>query len=57
MDNNIVIVTDSGSDLPLEYIESNNITAPGLTCLLGGKEYTDDFGKTLSHLNTNIVVT
>lgn len=44
-----VIMIDSGSDLPLNYVERNGLHALGLTCLFKGKEYEDDFGKTLGY--------
>lgn len=44
-----VILTDSSSDLPLKFIEDNKIPALGLICQFKGKEFVDDFGKTLSH--------
>ena len=42
----VVIVTDSTCDLPLSYIQDNNIEFLGLTVLLEGKEMTDDLGET-----------
>jgi len=44
---NTVIFTDSTCDLPLSYIQNNNIEFLGLTVLLQGKEMTDDLGQTL----------
>lgn len=44
---NTVIFTDSTCDLPLSYIQDNNIKFLGLTVLLQGKEMTDDLGQTL----------
>lgn len=49
MINNTVLVIDSSSDLPREYIEKNNLTALGLTFYFDGNEIEDDFGKTLSY--------
>jgi DegV family protein with EDD domain len=46
---NTIVTTDSSSDLPLEYVEKNNIPALGLICHLEGQEYVDDFGKTLTY--------
>ncbi|MFL0270017.1 DegV family protein [Candidatus Clostridium radicumherbarum] len=43
------IITDSCCDLPYEYIENNNISYVSLTCNFKGKEYMDDFGKSLSY--------
>ena len=42
-----VIFTDSTCDLPLSYIQNNNIEFLGLTVLLQGKEIIDDLGQTL----------
>lgn len=44
-----VVVTDSCCDLPLEYIERKNIPFVSLTCNLIGKEYKDDFGKSMNY--------
>lgn len=44
-----VIMTDSGSDLPLSYVEENKIPVIGMAYQLKGSEYIDDFGKTLSY--------
>lgn len=41
-----VLITDSCSDLPLEYIESNNIIYMSLTYEINGEEFKDDFWKT-----------
>lgn len=46
-----VILVDSSSDLPRSYIDENNIPNVGLTCRLQGKDYVDDFGKTLAYEN------
>ncbi|MBU5593419.1 DegV family protein [Clostridium sp. MSJ-4] len=46
---NIVIITDSSCDLPLDYITENKIPALGLVCNFKGKDYIEDFGKTLDH--------
>lgn len=46
---NTVIIIDSSCDLPLEFIEKNKIPFLGLVCHLDGKEYVDDFGKTLTY--------
>lgn len=45
----IVIVTDSTCDLPLSYIEANNIKFLGLTVLIDNKEFIDDLGQTLPY--------
>lgn len=44
-----VIMTDSCCDLPGDYIENNNIPFVSLTCSFKGKEYVDDFGRSLSY--------
>lgn len=44
-----VLVLDCCCDLPLEYVEKNNIPVLSLTVNLNGKEYKDDLGKTLSY--------
>lgn len=47
--NNIIIMTDSSCDLPLEYIKTNNIPYLGIACNFKGQEYLEDFGKTLKY--------
>ncbi|KPU45964.1 DegV domain-containing protein [Oxobacter pfennigii] len=44
-----VILTDSCSDLPLSYVEENNIHVIGMAYNFKGQEHIDDFGKTLSY--------
>jgi len=44
-----IIITDSCSDLPLEYIENNNIFTLGFSVFFKGKEFQDDLGKTLKY--------
>jgi len=44
-----VIMTDSSSDLPLSFIEGNEIPYVSLICHFRGKEYYDDFGKSLDY--------
>jgi DegV family protein with EDD domain len=44
-----VILIDSCSDLPREYIEKNNIPSIGLTVNFKGQQIVDDFGKTISY--------
>lgn len=44
-----VILVDSCSDLPLEYIEKNNVVYIPFTYEIGGTEYNDDFGKTVNY--------
>lgn len=43
-----VIITDSCSDLPLAYVEEHQIPVVNLMYHLNGKDYVDDFGKSLS---------
>ncbi|CAM2978483.1 DegV family protein [Hathewaya histolytica] len=43
------IITDSCCDLPIEYIENNNISYVSLSLRFMGKEYKDDFGKSLNY--------
>ncbi|MBK5240886.1 DegV family protein [Clostridium sp.] len=40
-----ILVIDSGCDLPLGYIEQENIVALGLICNFKGEAIQDDFGK------------
>jgi len=40
----IILVIDSGCDLPLEYIRQDNIVPLGLVCNFKGKALEDDFG-------------
>lgn len=44
-----VIFADSSSDLPLSFIENNNIPYCGLICHMNDGDYVDDFGKTLHY--------
>jgi len=44
-----VLLIDSCSDLPREYVEENKIPFIGYNCNLSGKDYIDDFGKTLAY--------
>ncbi|WP_027624980.1 DegV family protein [Clostridium lundense] len=46
--NKFTIMTDSCCDLPIDFIERNNIPFVSLTCNFNEKEYYDDFGKSLS---------
>ncbi|MBU3183105.1 DegV family protein [Clostridium psychrophilum] len=41
----IILVIDSGCDLPLEYIKQDNIVPLGLICNFKGKAIKDDFGE------------
>lgn len=49
MNTDTVIVIDSSSDLPLEYVEKNNLIYLGLSINIGDKLFYDDFGKTLTY--------
>lgn len=44
-----VILIDSCTDLPFEYIEENNVNVVNFVCNFRGREYSDDFGKTLGY--------
>ncbi|MEY7999495.1 DegV family protein [Clostridium sp. Mt-5] len=44
-----IIMTDAGCDLPGSFILENNIPFLGLICHFKGKDYEDDFGKSLSY--------
>lgn len=44
-----IIITDSCSDLPLEYIEENNLHVLSFNVLFKGQEFQDDLGKTLKY--------
>ncbi|MFA5537336.1 MAG: DegV family protein [Bacillota bacterium] len=44
-----IILTDSCSDLPYEYIEKNQIEVTYLHFLLNGKDYPDDLGQSLPY--------
>jgi len=48
MNKNIVLVVDSASALPLEFIEQENIIGAPIICHFKGKDVEDDFGKTLN---------
>lgn len=45
----IILMTDSASDLPLEYIKENNIDYVSLSVNIKGDFIKDDFGQTLKH--------
>jgi len=47
--NNIVLLTDSSSDLPRKFIDTNNIPFVSLVCNYKGQEWKDDFGQSLSY--------
>ena len=40
------IMTDACCDLPLEFVEENNIAIINMTININGKEHVDDLGKT-----------
>lgn len=44
-----VLLIDSSSDLPIEFVENSDLRVLGLTCKFKGQEYEDDFGKTLNY--------
>ncbi len=44
-----IIFTDASCDLPRNFIDKNNIPFLGLMCNFKGKDWEDDFGKTLSY--------
>lgn len=44
-----VLIIDSCTDLPVEYVEKNNIPLVSLVCNFKGGEYKDDFGRTLDY--------
>lgn len=46
---NTVIITDSSCDLSYEYINKNNIVVIPFPYSIEGKDYIDDFGKSLSY--------
>lgn len=46
---NTVIITDSCSDLPLSFVEQEKLPVLSLTFQFKGKEYEDDFGRTISY--------
>ncbi|MGD9568327.1 MAG: DegV family protein [Sedimentibacter sp.] len=46
---NTVILTDSSCDLSFDYINENNINVISFPYSINGKDYIDDFGKTLSY--------
>lgn len=44
-----ILITDSGSDLPLEFVESSTFQTLNLNVNFKGKDYKDDFGKTIKY--------
>lgn len=46
---NTVIIIDSCSDLPRDFVEKNNIPCLGINVKLNGREFVDDFGKTVTY--------
>ncbi|MPM81172.1 Protein DegV [bioreactor metagenome] len=47
MNKNIVLVVDSASALPLDFINQENVIGAPIVCHFKGKDLEDDFGKTL----------
>lgn len=45
----VVILTDSSCDLPVEIVKKNNVEVIGLMCNFADKQYEDDLGQTLSY--------
>ncbi len=48
MNKDLVLVVDSGSDLPLEFVNKPNVVGIPINCNFKGKEIEDDFGRTLN---------
>lgn len=46
---NTVVITDTCSDLPLEFVEKHNIPIVNFSFTFMGQEYYDDFGKTVGY--------
>lgn len=44
-----ILIIDSCSDLPLKFVESNNIPAVYLTTTIGNKTYEDNFGLSIAY--------
>lgn len=44
-----ILIIDSCTDLPLEYVEQNNIPVINFVCNFKDGEFKDDFGKTLGY--------
>jgi DegV family protein with EDD domain len=47
MNKNIVLVIDSASALPLEFVQQENVVGAPIICHFKGRDIEDDFGKTL----------
>ena len=47
MKENLILIVDSGSDLPVEFVEQPNVVGVALSCNIEGKVVDDYFGKTL----------
>ena len=45
----IIIITDSNCDLPVDYINQNNVHVIPFTFYLNNKDYIDDFGKSIGY--------
>jgi len=46
---NTIIITDSNCDLPEEFLEKNNIPVIPFHFILNGKDYVDNFGKSIGY--------
>ena len=49
LDMKSIIITDSCCDLPYDYIKKNNLIVIPFPYSIDGKDYIDDFGKSLSY--------
>lgn len=47
MNENLILMVDSGSDLPASFVEKPNVLGIGLSCNIDGETIDDYFGKTL----------
>lgn len=47
MQENLILMVDSGSDLPVEFVQQPNVLGVALSCNLEGKNIEDYFGQTL----------
>ena len=51
MKENLILVVDSGSDLPVGFVEQPNVVGVALSCNIEGEVVDDYFGKTLDLKN------
>ncbi|SKA90675.1 EDD domain protein, DegV family [Clostridium sp. USBA 49] len=51
-----VLIIDCCCDLPIEYVEKNNVELLSLTVNINGKEYKDNLGKSLSYKDFYLAV-